>query len=328
MVSPLMDLPPPISGSELKRKLTEKIVHIPLAEGFLYKDASLMISSQPAVGKSTLAIQAAYELSTGLPLFGGLIVPKPLRVWYIQMERPETESLERLQLMKGDIDVDWSNLFIDVELQALNFLSPSHFDYVLSRGKDIDPDLVIIDPLYGIATGLSKDEIGSGVSKMFTVLKKTLKCTLMILHHTVKNPYEIIQGIKVPKDDPFYGAQWLKAHVTASYLAENFENGIKLVCKKDAHGRLIKELTTSFDHDTYLSTIVIDNLEVAERYKLFINSLLVSGKRKFYFEDARTHLGCAPTTLREFHRTPQFRASVVAHKVKGHRTLYEVTKEI
>jgi len=244
------------------------------------------------------------------------------------MERPETESLERLQLMKGDLDVDWSNLFIDVELQALNFLNPSHFEYVLSRGTEIKPDLAIIDPLYGIATGLSKDEIASGVSKMFTVFKKTLGCTLWILHHTIKNTYEVIEGRKVVKDDPFYGAQWLKAHVTASYLADNFEGGIKLVCKKDSHGRLIKELTTSFDHDSYLSTVVIDNLEAAERYKLFINSMFVSGKKTFFFEDARAHLGCAPTTLRELNRTPQIRGCLTVHKTSGHKTLYEVTKTI
>ena len=323
-----MELPPPISGDELKRRLKEKITHIPIVESFLYEGASLMISSQPSVGKSVLAIEAGYEISMGLPLFGALKVTKPTRVWYIQMERSEKESLERLQLMMGDSEALLSNLFIDVELQALNFLNPAHFKYVLQRGMDIQPGLIIIDPLYGIATGLSKDEVGSNVAKMFTVLKKTLGCALWINHHTVKNTHEIIDGQKVEKDDPFYGAQWLKAHITASYLATQGEDGVTLTNKKDSHSILLKQLKLAFDHDTFLSSMEVQNLEVWERYKLFINTTFLSGKKKYYFEEARAHLGCALTTLRELQRTGQFKGAVTLHKTSGRKTLYEVMKVI
>ena len=323
-----MELPPPIYGEELERRLKERIVHVPIAEGFLYEQSSLMLSSQPSVGKSVLAIQAAYQISNGLPLFGALPVTRPLRVWYIQMERSEIESLERLQTMRGDSNLSVSNLFIDVELQALNFLNDSHFRYVIQRGQSIKPELIIIDPLYGIATGLSKDEVGSNVAKMFTVLKKTFNCSIWINHHTVKNTYEIIDGKRVPKDDPFYGAQWLKAHITASYLVEQTSDGVILTCKKDSHGVMLKELRLCFDPETYLSTLESSDLAIWEKYKLFLNSLYISGKRKFYFEDARKYLGCALTTLRELQRTPHFLASVTLYKSKGHKTLYEVTKQL
>ena len=323
-----MELPPPISGDELERRLKEKIIHTPIVESFLYEGSSLMISSQPSVGKSVLAVEAGYEISMGLPLFGALKVTKPTRVWYIQMERSENESLERLQLMRGTNPAPLSNLFIDIELQALNFLNPAHLEYVIERGKQIEPGLIIIDPLYGIATGLSKDEIGSNVAKMFTILKKKLGCALWINHHTVKNTHEIVEGKKIEKDDPFYGAQWLKAHITASYLAIQGEDGVILTCKKDSHSLLLKQIKLSFDHDTFLSSMEVHDLEAWERYKLYLNSLFLSGKKTFYFNDAKRHLGCAITTLRNFNCTPQFCESVKTTKVLGHKTLYEVIKVI
>lgn len=323
-----MELPPPLSGQELERRLTDKITHIPIVESFLYEGSTLMISSQPSVGKSVLSIEAAYEISCGLPLFGALKVTKPVNVWYIQMERTETESLERLQLMRGETITPLTRFYLDVELQPLNFLHPAHLQYVLKRGEEIKPGLIIIDPLYGIATGLSKDEVGSNVAKMFTVLKKQLNCALWINHHTTKQTHEIIDGQKVEKDDPFYGAQWLKAHVTASYLAIQSEKGVTLINKKDSHSLLLKKMELCFDEDTFLSTMEVEGLEVWERYKLYLNTTLLSGKRKYYFEEARKHLGCALTTLREIHRTPQFQGSVTAFKSRGHKTIYEVIKAL
>lgn len=287
-----------------------------------------MISSQPAAGKSVIAIQAAYQISMGFPLFGVLEVSKPIKVWYIQMERSEKESLERIQLMRGQSTVPIPNLFIDVELQALNFLNPAHFTYVLKRGEQIQPGLIIIDPLYGIATGLSKDEIGSNVAKMLTMLKKKLNCALWINHHTVKNLHDIIDGKKVAKEDPFYGAQWLKAHVTASYLAVQNDTGISLYRKKDSHGVLLKELNLCFDHETYLSTMESSDLTVWDRYRLYINTLFRSDKKTYYFSDAILALRCAPVTLREIHRTGAFTKVVKFNKSNGKKTLYEITEEI
>ena len=323
-----MDLPPPIFGDELERRLSEKVIHTPIVTGLLYEGASLMISSQPAAGKSVLAIQAAYQISNGFPLFGVLEVSKPIRVWYIQMERSEKESLERIQLMRGENKVPLSNLFIDVELQPLNFLNPEHFNYVLKRGQEIQPGLIIIDPLYGIATGLSKDEIGSNVAKILTMLKKKLNCALWINHHTVKNLHEIVDGKKVAKEDPFYGAQWLKAHVTASYLALQNEQGITLYRKKDSHGVILKEINLCFDHETYLSTMETSDLTVWERYRLYINTLFRSGKKTFYFSDAMLALRCTPNTLREIHRTPQYTSAIKFTKSNGKKTLYEIMREV
>lgn len=328
----MTELPPPLFGDELQKRLSQKIVHEPIAEGLLYRNSSLMISSQPSVGKSVISIQCALQLANGLPLFGALYVPRPMRVWYIQMERPDTESLERIQYMTAENSLDKTdntknNLYLDVELQALNFLKEEHLIKIVSRGKFIKPDVIFIDPLYGIAQGLSKDEIGSNIAKIFTVLKKELDCCLWINHHTTKNDYEIVNQERVAKDDPFYGAIWLKAHVTASYLATRTDSGTLLVNKKDSHGNVQSRIELNFDHDTYLSTIDTNRLNFKERYKMYINSMFRSGKKEYYFQDALSHLGCINDTLRKIHSTPLFKDFVSTSKRSGSKTLYIIKKE-
>lgn len=321
-------LDPPLNGDSLEKRLTERTSHEPIAEGFLYREASLMISSQPSIGKSVLAIQAAIELSNGLPLFGSLRVPSPIKVWYIQAERSDTESIERIKLMTKSATTPFSfkNLYLDTQLQSLNFLNPEHFTEILERGHSIKPDLIIIDPLYGLAGGLSKDEVACGVTKNFTILKSELKCALWINHHTVKSTYDIVDGKKVEKGDPFYGAQWLKAHVTGSYLAVMGEKGVSLTCKKDSHGILMKSLDFEFDEDNYLSELIEGNVGCREKYNLFLNSVFKSPKRTFYLTEALEKVGCIVPYIRLMNREPQISSRFKLHKSKGKKTLYEVIK--
>ena len=318
-------LNPPLTGDEIKKRMSEKIIHEPIAEGFLYKNASIMISSQPSIGKSVLAIQAALELSNGLPLFGQLHVPRPIRVWYVQAERSDIESLERLQLMIGDrTDIQFNNLFIDTELQSLNFLNPVHQVTIMNRAQQIKPELIIIDPLYGIAQGLSKDEVGSAVAKALTTLKKLLGCAIWINHHTVKTTYEILGGIRVPKSDPFYGAQWLKAHVTGSYLAEMGDKGVHLQCRKDSHSILLKDIKLSFDSETYLSSIIAEETNYRDKYLLFIESLKKSGKSSFFFDEVVEFLGCSTVSVRRLNTKPEIRSLFTLVKSNGRKTLYKL----
>jgi len=228
--------------------------------------------------------------------------------------------------MMPHMKVVHENLFIDCELQAMNLLVAKHLSEVLDRGLEIKPDVIIIDPLYGIATGLSRDEVGSNVAKIFTVLKKSLNCALWINHHTTKSVFDVIDGEKVPKGDPFYGAQWLKAHITGSYLMGEGQNGVVMLNKKDSHGNLLKTIELNFDEETYISTMSKSSLSIAERYKMYINAIGRTPSKTFCFEDARANLGCTISAFRSINSTPQFSQALLKHKSNGKKTLYEVIK--
>lgn len=285
-----------------------------------------MVYAQPSVGKSVLSIQAAMQLASGLPVFGGLAT-KASKVWYIQMERPDIESLERIQFMRDTIPLNSANFVLDTELQKLNFLNEAHLKQILQRGKEIAATVAFIDPLYGIATGLSKDEVAANLVKTLTILKSTLKITLWINHHVVKDSYDR-DGSKIERDDPFYGSQWLKAHVTGAYGIEQTNTGTIWTAKKDSHSNLLKSIELAFDDETYVSTMQSDSLNYADKLKLYINAKFRSPNKTFFFEECMKNLGCRKDTLRRLLRHPTFTPCIGKAKSNGKATLYEVLKEI
>ncbi len=322
-----MELLPPLTGKLLQEKLSQEITHEPLIDGLLYRHASLMIYAQPSIGKSVISIQVAMQLSSGLPVFGALNVSAPRKVWYIQMERPDIESLERIKFMMDTIPINYDNFVLDTELQKLNFLNENHLRQILERGQSINAEVVFIDPLYGIATGLSKDEVASNLTKVLTILKSTLGVTIWINHHVVKDSYDR-EGGKIERDDPFYGSQWLKAHVTGAYNIEKSDDGTLWSCKKDSHSNLLKKLTLAFDDETYISTMQSDSLNYEDRLKLYLNSKFRSSNRTFQFRECMKTLGCRNDTLRRALRKSSFLSALIKLKSDGKSTIYEVKSEV
>ena len=319
---------PPITGKELLDKAINLPEHTAIIEGLFYEHDSLMVSSDSGKGKSLISIQLALHLTKATKVFGALYVTRPMRVWYMQMERHENESLERINKLMASLEWNADNLFLDTELQILNFINPTHYDILEARGIVIRPDVIVIDPLYGIAQGLSQDKIASEVSKCLTMLKKRLGCAIWINHHIVKDQYSQQTGVKIEKEDPFYGATWIRAHVTGSYFMRQTETGVEFIKKKDNHAVLLDSITTTFDPETYLSTVDPDKFNYSDRLKIFVTQTSFRVKKTFTFEECRAFVGCANRTLRYLLLHTPYDELIKRHKASGSSTLYEITGKI
>ena len=317
-----MELLPPITGASLLERVTNLPEHVPIIEGLLYEHDSLMVSADSGKGKSLISIQVAMHLTKASPVFGILKVARPMRVWYMQMERHENESLERINKLMANFDWDADNFFLDTEPQILNFINPDHYRLIEKRGLEIRPDVIFIDPLYGVAQGLSQDKIASEVSKCLTMLKKRLKCAIWVNHHIVKDQY--YEGKKIERDDPFYGATWIRAHVTGSYYVKQNDKGLEFIKKKDNHDVLLDALHTTFDHETYMSTVDPTKFDFPDRLKIFLNKVNFTAKKTFTFEECRAYLGCARRTLRYMLNAHPYQDTLKRHKSNGNSTLYEI----
>ena len=317
-----MKLEPPITGNELLKRVVFLPEHLPIIEGLLYEHDSLMIAADSGKGKSLISMQIAMHLTKGTAVFGALKVSRPMRVWYMQMERHENESLERINKLMDNFEWEPDNFFLDTEVQLLNFINPAHYDILEARGLEIKPDVIFIDPLYGVAQGLSQDKIASEVSKCLTMLKKRIGCAIWINHHIVKDQY--FEGKKVEKDDPFYGATWIRAHVTGSYYMKLIETGAEFLKKKDNHDVLMDNIVTTYDNETYLSTVDPDKFNYSDRLKIFINQINFKAKKTFTFGEAKNFVGCAVRTLRNLLNAHPYNDTLKRHKASGSRTLYEI----
>lgn len=323
-----------LTGKELRAALNE--IHPErkaLIEGFLYERSILMMSADPGAGKSTITAQAIAQMSCGLPVFGCLFVPRPIRCYYLSFERGREEILERLKVMQDIIPMDFNNIYINDSFVGYNVLDVSHADKIIKAIKSdcMDPDVVFIDPIYAsVSGGLSSDEKASQFCRFSARLQSELRCANWLNHHTVKESYAQ-DGTAIEKADPFYGSQWLKAHCTAAYYLKRKDGGTTLLNKKDSQNNLLKKIVLEYNPEDYISFIDQKNMQIPaiDRIKMFLRSKWKSHDKTFYYDQLSTCMEPLSTArLRELTGQVWFKECVTITKSIGKKSLYEVIKDV
>ena len=239
------------TGETLLADVTNLSLDLPvLIPDFLYGQTSTMLASDPGIGKSILSMQVALSLASGTTLFGTFSIPTPQPVYYLQLEGSYLHSIERIRLMRQKIPLLAENLCWDMG-EGLNVLREQEWGRVEQRIRQFKkPALIVIDPLYMlVAGGLSEDRPASAVVRFSNALMQTFGAANWLNHHTHRARYQ--NGEVVQEDDPFYGSQWLKAHLDASWLmTRKGKTQVHVACKKDRHGVLPKEINLVYHEDS------------------------------------------------------------------------------
>jgi len=290
---------PPLTGNTLIEAIDKvKERRKPIVESLIYEHTILMVSADPGVGKSTIASQIAIEMAAGIPVFGVLQVPKPVKVLYVQTERDILEFLERLDLIKKVYPIAKENLAVTDEYQKLNMLIPDHAYILIKCIKRDFPqvEVIFIDPIYSMVSGgLKEDAPASAFTHAMSLVQKETGAALYYNHHTVKPQY--VDGKLVERDDPFYGSTWLKAHATGAFYMKASENGVKMIRKKDNYKILPESLDLVYDPETGLSTIPNTEVPALERVRNFLYTKSIDG-REFTFKDIETATQLCSRTVR------------------------------
>ncbi|MEK7092734.1 MAG: hypothetical protein AAB907_03865, partial [Patescibacteria group bacterium] len=71
----------------------------------------------------------------------------------------------------------------------------------------------------------------------------------VFIHHTTKSEHDAAGN---PLEDPFYGSQWLRAHIDTSYQLKRGpeKNWVSLYCKKDRGGEVHHQIFLQYDAET------------------------------------------------------------------------------
>lgn len=323
-----------LTGESLKSALNE--IHTErkaLIEGFLYERSILMMSADPGAGKSTITAQAIAQMSAGLPVFGCLSVPRPIKCYYLSFERGREEILERLKVMQDIIPMDFNNIYINDSFIGYNVLDVKHADFIIHAINHdcMNPDVVFIDPIYAsVAGGLSTDEKASQFCRFSARLQSVVGCSNWLNHHTVKESYAQ-DGTTIEKSDPFYGSQWLKAHCTAAYYLKRKDGGTTLLNKKDSQNNLLKKIILEYNAEDYISFIDQKNMEIPaiDRLKMFLRNKWKSDNKTFYYEQLESCLQPLSTSrLRVLCGQVWFRDAISISKSSGKKSLYTVIKDV
>ena len=261
-----------------------------LIEDFLYERDVLMMAADPGAGKSLLITQLALALTTAAPVYDFFTVPAPRNTYYIQLEGKPEQAFERIRRMETKLTWDPAKLCWDAR-KGLNVLDPRQIEGVLN---DIagwqKPDLVVIDPIYkAVFAPLAEEQAAQALIRFSDLLQQHFSCAVVFVHHTHREKYGI-DGKRIAEDDPFFGSQWLKAHVDTAYVLKHaggkYKDRVTLSNKKSRGGDVVSEVLLHYDpeSDTVSTEAPPEKQSGYERVLKYLQELRKQGKTTHIFE--------------------------------------------
>lgn len=244
-----------LTGAELLRLVETEAEEVRvIVEDFLHEGEVMMLAADPGAGKSVIALQMIMNLSAGEKLFGELEIERPQRVYYFQLEGSTPEFMSRIRRMKDACKFQADNIVWDT-LKLMNVLDKKQVNQIIAGMKEYGPlDVVIIDPIYKAVVGaLKEEEPAKAIIAFSDLLKDTFNCAVVMIHHTHRTKYAR-DGAAIDEDDPFFGSQWLKAHIDIGYHFKRVANSSTrstLICKKDRNSKVRKLISLSFDPEFF-----------------------------------------------------------------------------
>lgn len=163
-----------------------------LIEGLIERQGRVLLAGDEGSGKSLLSQMLAFQAAAGVKVLGQWTVPVGLRIAYFELEMSRRTLRRRSRLMNLAV----KNAGGEVpsgELHLLHFplglnIGPRSRDAaeILQFVANVEPDLVIFDPLYRMA---STDGMGEGEARPlidFVSKVRELGAATWIVHHTRK----------------------------------------------------------------------------------------------------------------------------------------------
>lgn len=160
-----------------------------VAKGLVVREGVTLLSGEPGVGKSMLAMTLGISVASGTaflsePTTSGVVM-------YVDAENGRTEVHRRLYAMGLDID----------DASKFHYLVSAEHDLIRNRAEiveyaeSIEPTLVVVDSLRSLWRGDENDS-GSAAQVMETpaAIARATKAGVLVLHHVPKNSLSAYRG--------------------------------------------------------------------------------------------------------------------------------------
>jgi len=158
-----------------------------IIEALLWERQIIGLVAKEKVGKSILSLQMACCLSCGENFLGEYEIPNPMNVLYIQTESTRHETIERLRAMTHESGVAWNeDNFYLMHTESLSLDKDSGIIWLINeiKKKNIEPQVVVIDPLYMCMEGSLSDELPSrSAAKNLRIMSAEFDCAIILVQH-------------------------------------------------------------------------------------------------------------------------------------------------
>jgi len=164
----------------------------PLIDQVLFRDDIAMLFGDEKAGKSILAQQMAFCLTSGHPFLGKFKVKKTCNVIYFQTEGKENEGAERRIRMANCVPVNkdkYAHFYKKHFPLDNDIFKPALIKAIMSL--PFAADVLFFDALY---SGMQGDLISNTASRKFqdnfSQIAQMFGMTCVIVHHAVKETYD------------------------------------------------------------------------------------------------------------------------------------------
>ena len=214
-----------------------------LIEGVLWQgDVAMLLGSEKA-GKSILAMQMAYSLTSQAPFLDKYAVPEKVAIAYLQTEGKRSDFQRRMVCMANAIDID-SSLFHHFYRKFFPLDTEENvriLDGILSH---LSPKarVLFLDSLYTSMEGdlIDNKEVRHFISMISPILDKH-KMTLVMIHHESKEDFDKERREWVDRGDRgSYGSVFLRAWVEhILYLKKHKDKSRSFACDTQRSGKVM-----------------------------------------------------------------------------------------
>ena len=218
-----------------------------LVENYIRVNDSVMFVGNEKSGKSLMIMQLIYSLTSQHPLFDLYKINKVNKVTYIQLEGELIDTADRMQRMAHTQEIGADNfhlLFLPMQQLQENSYRIQLEKAILDYWKNEKPDVIIIDPLYmAFAGSFNSDEIVRKFIGNIRILKQTLGCTMILVHHTHKQRFGNDGQIIEEGDEAIFGSKFLKAWPDSvlMFIYDKAKEKRTLACNTQRSGDIIKK---------------------------------------------------------------------------------------
>ena len=236
----------------VKDLLVQDIPYEPVIDGILMKGATLLIKAQKKKGKTVIAQQIAFALSSGQPFLGSFDVDCKHTIAYISGEGHRGDWQKRFRDMAKMWDMDESRIHF-CEATHMELQTKDGGQKLLKALKDTGVyfDVFIFDPLYRFLTDgeFSSSKDMTGFFQNVEMLQKEYDATSVIVHHDSEKMYRDKSGNthSSASTKTSMGSSVIGMAITGWYTLEDYKENGKRIHKLstgdcDRGGNMVSEI--------------------------------------------------------------------------------------
>lgn len=224
-----------------------------------------LVVAPPGTFKTWMLLDLAIAVSTGSKFMGRYETHDSGPVLLVQQEDPFPMLVSRIaSIMEvGEIEIDNDEYTVPLPPasppiywhceRSLNFDNKEAVRAFTEVVLDMQPKLIIIDPLYSM---ISMEDYGSGGAQSMLLFKKIRDkygCSFIVAHHTTK---KIDQGSRIR--DSAWGSQFLNAWLETGWQirASDTDNDTVLITRHFKHSEAKPTFTAKFNISPYSYSVV------------------------------------------------------------------------